>query len=1002
VHPLIDAWRQWLHDAGPGLPPPTDGLPGPPWLLALGAAASRRSPFLIVGTTRLLPPDLDAVARLVAGERVVVATAGEHDVPVHALLRDGDLLVDDEPADRWLERLVDGARRAPRQLVAGAARARTHRRWLAGDVDTEAPARGVRLRPIRDLPTPPDPQPLAVTPYAVRDGERVVLRGWWLAGAARLPAGEVAALTLHRDEVVLDRAHPDFALTRAAQLDGTGPVKVPSTGQVHVVDAGATYRTGIRLDADALESVRDGALLFVRRAAFRAGQWGTLVLACHGRHLTPIAKLEADVGRVFEADGRVVGAEGFEILGLDDARAGDWTPDAVGDALALEKPPPPAKKKLPVELGDLELRLTPKAAPPEPARPDVGDAAWTSSPGPTGAVLAASMDHDVYTALWLVRPDGTRVDLPALAGVRHFTFAHTADTTYLTTDRRLVAVDHASGALTDVLTLPRPARDLAAAGPHLWALLDVHRADSELYRYDRAGDGWREAVRFPVRGLDTIRVAPDGRLVALTIDNAPKELAFTLLVAVDRDGAPRSLGRLAAWASALWRADGHLYLQLQRQHAYRVVDLDAAVDRAAAAEPRPLLALVYDVPTSYGQRAFFPRYEADWAYIDAAGHALTPPAFTEAHAFEEHHAVAGFQGGWYRGLVDRDGRTALPPHYAWIGPADAHGLRRVAVGAPELLTQPPAEALWGVLDGDLQIVVPCEHPAALDPTDGHAVVKDRDGAWWLLDARGAHVAGPLQGALAFRGGLAPARADGAWGYVDAQGDWAIRPRFELAAEVHEGRAAVRVDGLWAYLDPATGELLGEERFQQFTHFHCGLAAVARGGKWGHVDRDGRLVGPGLAYARTFKLVEGRLAAVQLDAKRWAYVDAEGRPIGADRGWTRTWDADEGVGVFQAPRNQSGFVLPDGTILAEGFSGAYAFRDGLAAASRKEAWGFVGHDGAWSIPPQFEAVGRHREGRCPVRVDRRWGYLDRAGEVVIAPEYAGVGDFHHGRSAVRRA
>ena len=51
----------------------------------------------------------------------------------------------------------------------------------------------------------------------------------------------------------------------------------------------------------------------------------------------------------------------------------------------------------------------------------------------------------------------------------------------------------------------------------------------------------------------------------------------------------------------------------------------------------------------------------------------------------------------------------------------------------------------------------------------------------------------------FSQGLAVARADGLYGYVDIDGQWVIAPQFESAQPFSEGLAAVCQGGLWGYI-----------------------------------------------------------------------------------------------------------------------------------------------------------------------------------------------------------
>lgn len=58
-----------------------------------------------------------------------------------------------------------------------------------------------------------------------------------------------------------------------------------------------------------------------------------------------------------------------------------------------------------------------------------------------------------------------------------------------------------------------------------------------------------------------------------------------------------------------------------------------------------------------------------------------------------------------------------------------------------------------------------------------------------------------QNAGSFSEGLAPVQANnGRWGYVNANKNWVISPRFEDAKEFKGGQAAVKMNGKWGYIN----------------------------------------------------------------------------------------------------------------------------------------------------------------------------------------------------------
>jgi len=63
----------------------------------------------------------------------------------------------------------------------------------------------------------------------------------------------------------------------------------------------------------------------------------------------------------------------------------------------------------------------------------------------------------------------------------------------------------------------------------------------------------------------------------------------------------------------------------------------------------------------------------------------------------------------------------------------------------------------------------------------------------------------------FVGGLAPAKRNGQWGYINTNGDWQIPPAF-LSADTFSNKLAriSLLNNRWAYIN-ATGQSVWEER-----------------------------------------------------------------------------------------------------------------------------------------------------------------------------------------------
>ena len=110
--------------------------------------------------------------------------------------------------------------------------------------------------------------------------------------------------------------------------------------------------------------------------------------------------------------------------------------------------------------------------------------------------------------------------------------------------------------------------------------------------------------------------------------------------------------------------------------------------------------------------------------------------------------------------------------------------------------------------------------------------------------------------LKFRDGLAKAEYNGKWGYVNENGDWVIRPRFDYAGNFYHERAAFKIEQngsqYWGFINKQ-GEMVVKPQFCMVGRFSEKLAGVYHGGyfdgtgcvggKWGFIDINGNWVIP---------------------------------------------------------------------------------------------------------------------------------------------------------------
>jgi hypothetical protein len=395
--------------------------------------------------------------------------------------------------------------------------------------------------------------------------------------------------------------------------------------------------------------------------------------------------------------------------------------------------------------------------------------------------------------------------------------------------------------------------------------------------------------------------------------------------------------------------------------------------RVPGAEPEPML---YPAPVPVAMEGAPNRCVHKWGFIDREGRMVIPAQYDRVRKF--HEGLARFAVGGSGGLL---AHTGYDP--------DMPDMDESMVLVSEL-KQPK----WGFLDMNGGVVVgPCfsdENPLVLamrrrysspSPRDFHeglAVVDSPDGGKTYIDRTGRVAPmknAPFQTAGAFSCGRAAASKDGTrFGYIDANGNWAVWPMFVDALPFTEGLGAVAVEV------PVVRMFTEEPRVL--------LVRPPEPREYGFVDTDGRMViGP--KYSAALPFSEG-LAAVE---------------VGGEKGSEALRYVDGG---------KWGFIDKTGRMVIDpNFSYAGPFSEGLAAVEVGGRWerdrvglpgkyGFIDKTGRFAIDPAFDDVRTSlQEGLAPVRKGDKWGFVDKAGRTVIDFSYDDVHGFEGGLAFVKK-
>jgi hypothetical protein len=276
-----------------------------------------------------------------------------------------------------------------------------------------------------------------------------------------------------------------------------------------------------------------------------------------------------------------------------------------------------------------------------------------------------------------------------------------------------------------------------------------------------------------------------------------------------------------------------------------------------------------------------------------------------------------------------------------------------------------------------------------------ALIPERDRLlqWGYIHADGTWaIKAQFKAAWRFSEGLAPVEVNDKWGYINQSGQFAIKPQYVEAYLFNTGLARVATKSVlaWGGVGTAfgwidkTGKFVIPPTWDGADDFHEGLAVVARGlqdlpheySSFGYINMKGEVVIP-LKFQSAGEFSEGLAYAESGD--KWGYIDSKGS-------WAIT------------PRYGMGFA---GGLLTIGYYPAYyqytdfgvsRFHDGYAVvwdAGKNFDTGvahFIDKTGKQVFGRTFQAAIEFSEGLAAVEVNGKWGFIDTSGRMVIQPQF----------------
>ncbi len=198
---------------------------------------------------------------------------------------------------------------------------------------------------------------------------------------------------------------------------------------------------------------------------------------------------------------------------------------------------------------------------------------------------------------------------------------------------------------------------------------------------------------------------------------------------------------------------------------------------------------------------------------------MISPKFESAAPFSEGLAGVKLHGKF--GYIDKSGTFAVQPRFAGAG-RFSEGFAWVVTGKP-----------WTPLGNG-------EYGFALF---GKVTFIDRAGHQVRRPFSAEEVDKFSEELAAVRPGKLFGGCSGKIGYMNTNGDWSIKPRFDGASAFSDGLAAVNeggkcgLGGKWGYIDK-NGNVVIQFHYDYAGPFRSGKACVQESGKWERIDTHG--------------------------------------------------------------------------------------------------------------------------------------------------------------------
>ncbi len=417
-------------------------------------------------------------------------------------------------------------------------------------------------------------------------------------------------------------------------------------------------------------------------------------------------------------------------------------------------------------------------------------------------------------------------------------------------------------------------------------------------------------------------------------------------------------------------------------------------------------------------------------FIDKSGTEVIAPIYEYAFSFQDGLACVKVEGKL--GFIDKNGKMIIPPLYDKISPDISARYWRDGYAVVTVANK------TGLIDRTGKTILPLEYddvnffPSMVSARqtlgdDTYFEISVKPNGTGLL-SNGRIVIEPIYDKIApFNCGVAAARKNGKWGYIDPEGNTVLPFEYDSVSSFSNNNARVTKDKRTYIIDKTGREICDKIEMLDFgcdyplNGFEAGIkddkygvlddanqfivpcefdnierwgivpkVIVYKDNKYGIYDLSGNeVVKTEYEYIDTPR-TEG--VPVRISVKRRekeGVMSTDGKIILNPEDFTSCSVQDKvGVIIVRDRSEKDGLRHFDGSEITPCvFDSIYSFSDnGTAIAKSDGKYGLINPEGQWIIPAEYEAIDSLSEGLIGAKKDDKWGFLNDKNEWVIAPAY----------------